>query len=176
MTVKNAKVLGPFTRYGLWVQGCKKKCNGCTAPDSWEINGGFERNVLDLTKEIMSIKNIEGITISGGEPFLQEETLVCLIEEIKLKRDLGVILYTGFDFSEIRDSKLTGLCDLIIDGEYNKRLDDGKSLRGSSNQSLNFISKRYEDYAGLYGEKGRENEVHFVDGSLVLVGIPEGKK
>ena len=173
MKSKTSEVLGPCKRYILWVQGCERHCRGCIAKDSWDLNGGTTENINDIVNDILSVSEIEGITISGGEPFLQADALCELVREIKRKRDLGVIVYTGFSYDEIKDNPLTKLCDLIIDGEYVDELNDNLSLRGSSNQNIIPITERYRGIIEkYYGIEGRKTEMHFDDSGVNLIGIP----
>ena len=109
------QVLGPYKRYALWVQGCNRHCKGCIAPDSWDIDGGAEYSVEEITAKIVNATDIEGITISGGEPFLQQKALCDLIYKIREHKDIGVIIYTGFGYEEILDSELASLADIIIE-------------------------------------------------------------
>ena len=133
-------------------------------------------DTVDLAESVVQASDIEGITISGGEPFLQSEALVDLIKRIKLKKDMGVIVYTGNNFEEIEKNELTGLCDIIIDGAYVEKLNDGLSLRGSSNQNICLITKRYEKEAkSVYSVQGRKIELLFMDGKTAMVGIPDRK-
>lgn len=173
MTAKKTTALGPYNRYVIWVQGCNKNCAGCISIDSRPLDGGYGISIYDLVDDIINTSEIEGITISGGEPYLQSEALVRLILEIKKIKDLGIILYTGFNFSEIEENVLTNLCDLIIDGEYIEELNDDLSLRGSSNQRLWFISDRYKDEAPkAYGVKGRKVEIQINNERTSMIGIP----
>ena len=171
-TVKYVTALGPFARYGLWVQGCKKRCPGCISPEGQPLDGGYVRNIKELAEEILCTENIEGITISGGEPFLQKEGLVKLIKMIRRKKDLGVILYTGFTFEEIAVEELTGVCDAIIDGAYIQEKNDGLSLRGSSNQRLIFLSPRYQKTLQIGTLRRKIQLCKTERGELVFVGIP----
>ena len=176
MTVANTKVLGPYNRFALWVQGCLKQCPGCLSQDSQPLDGGYEADTMDLAETIISTQDIEGITISGGEPFLQSEALVDLVNRVRAKKDIGVIVYTGNDLNEIEDNELTKLCDIVIDGEYIDGLNDGLSLRGSSNQKIRMITKRYENEAEkLYGVQGRKTELYFREDQTTMVGIPDKK-
>ena len=176
MTVPSTKALGPYDRYAIWVQGCLRKCHGCISEESWDLNGGYIVDTEELVNDIMQTSGIEGITISGGEPFLQSEALVELIRKVKDKCDYGVILYTGHKYEEIKSDVLAELCDIIIDGEYIEELNDDLSLRGSSNQNIFYITNRYSDITvNLYGEKGRKIELHFYNNQSVMVGIPEIK-
>lgn len=171
-TIRNVTVLGPYSRFGLWVQGCERNCPGCISPDTHSLFGGYEKDVGELAEEILLVPEIEGITISGGEPFLQSKALRELLHEIKRKRDFGVIVYTGYSFSEISNDPLVELCDALIDGEYAKDLDDGLSLRGSKNQRLIFVTDRYRDTLWI-GEFGRRTEIlNTLEGGISMVGVP----
>ena len=156
--IESTKVLGPFSRFGLWVQGCPFRCKNCMTPDSIDLDGGIEIEIEKLAKYILSFDN-EGITISGGEPFLQSEALYEMLKIIKSKRDLGVIIYTGYLFEEIRDNPLIEFVDILIDGPYVDELNDGIALRGSSNQKVIFLSDRYKEFEKLYYRKKREVEI-----------------
>jgi len=174
MTFAGTKTLGPYNRYAVWVQGCLKQCPGCISKESQPLDGGYEADTTDLAESILNTPDIEGITISGGEPFLQSEALVDLVNRVKAKKDVGVIVYTGNNFSEIKENELTKLCDIIIDGAYIEALNDGLSLRGSSNQNVCLITERYAKEAKeLYGIQGRKIELHFKNGQTTMVGIPD---
>lgn len=176
MKINSSTALGPYKRYVLWVQGCNRKCKGCIAIDSWNPNNGTLVDADVLADEILSVENIEGITISGGEPFLQENELSYMLGKIKSKSNLGVIIYTGYKFDEIKNSSLTKYADLIIDGEYVEELNDNLSLRGSSNQNVIVLTERYSDKVDeYYGAKGRKTELIFDKGRVQLVGIPTKK-
>jgi anaerobic ribonucleoside-triphosphate reductase activating protein len=178
------KVLGPGNRYALWVQGCPLQCPGCLVPNSHSKTDGEEIEISILAEEILINSSLEGITISGGEPFLQAENLSKLIHQLKLKRDLGVIVYTGYILSEITQkiakdplSKWTTFyqqIDLLIDGRYNENLNDNGSLRGSANQKVIPLTDRYFESLHLYGnmEVGRKIEVSWKSDELSIVGVP----
>jgi anaerobic ribonucleoside-triphosphate reductase activating protein len=176
MTVASTQSLGPYSRFAIWVQGCLKRCPGCISKDSQALDGGYDADTSDLAANVINTPNIEGITISGGEPFLQSEALVDLIKRVKSKKDIGVIVYTGNDFEEVKENELAGLCDIIIDGTYREDLNDGLSLRGSSNQNICLITERYAKEAkNIYGVQGRKIELHIMEGRTTMVGIPDKK-
>lgn len=173
MTINKTEVLGPYKRYAIWVQGCNKRCTGCISPDAQALDGGYLVSVDDLAADILSVPDIEGITISGGEPFLQHDALCMLIDILRDSRDLGVIIYTGLLFGEIEPFPLTQKCDLVIDGEYIECLNDDKSLRGSSNQNVICVSGRYSDVIDeCYGKLGRRVEFVQKNGGFDMIGIP----
>ena len=173
MTIQTTQALGPGKRFAIWVQGCNKRCRGCVAPDAWDINGGYEKDVAELAEEIINTPNIEGITLSGGEPFLQQEALCDLIKLVQSQRDISAIVYTGMLYEEVSETKLASLCDIIIDGEYVEELNDNKSLRGSSNQKVISLTNRYRDMIKeYYGVVGRKIEMHIQHNTTNIVGIP----
>ena len=173
MTHPITEVLGPYKRYALWVQGCNKRCKGCISPDAQPLGGGYSVDAKDLAIEILRQSEIEGITISGGEPFLQQEALCELIDLLRAEKNLGVIIYTGMLYSEVKTTPLAQRCDLIIDGEYIEELNDDKSLRGSSNQNAICISDRYLDVLDAhYGRSGRKVEFIQQANAFNMIGIP----
>lgn len=139
-TVNDSIVDGPGLRYALFVQGCHHHCPGCHNPQSHDINGGYEKDVDDILMEIDQNTLLDGVTFSGGEPFLQIEPLIYLAKEIK-KRGLNIVIYSGFEFEELivneKAKELLSLCDMLVDGKF---LMEKRSLsllyRGSSNQRL----------------------------------------
>ena len=177
----NTKALGPGERFALWLQGCEKDCSGCMSPAAKDITGGSEKTIDEIMKAILSEKNLEGVTISGGEPFLQYAGLYKLLISIREKTSLGVIIYTGHYINELAgmriaeiDAILAGLADIIIDGPYIPELNDGLSLRGSGNQKINLITPRYKDIAPSYYDRpDRKCEIHLYNHEAFMVGIPD---
>ena len=168
-----SEVLGPYKRFIVWVQGCNKRCKGCIAKDAWALDGGERVEVDNLVQQILQQDAIEGITISGGEPFHQQEALCELIARVRERKDIGVIIYTGMRYSEIETTALAHSADIIIDGEYIEELNDNKSLRGSSNQNVICLTDRYKDILSqYYGVQGRKIELLLSDGATQMIGIP----
>ncbi len=156
MVAAPVHTLGPYARFGIWVQGCMKNCPGCVTLDARPLYGGYEMDVDTLARLVLRRPDIEGLTISGGEPFLQGDALYRLILKIRCAADIGVILYTGYAYEEIGGQPLAGQCDAIIDGPYLADLDDGRSLRGFRKSAadsadipisgLNFLWSRAKNY------------------------------
>lgn len=175
------KALGPHTRFALWMQGCGRSCEGCMTPEARSMDGGFSMAVSAVAERILATEGIEGITITGGEPFLQAGGLVKLIREVRNRRDFGVIVYTGFTLAELEEKaerepaarEFLETIDLLIDGPYVAERDDGRSLRGSDNQAVHPLTDRYaEIVSDWYGQSRRAAELHLVGDALFLAGIP----
>jgi anaerobic ribonucleoside-triphosphate reductase activating protein len=145
-------VLGPFSRAVIWVQGCNLACPQCIVPESWALDAGEAVTVVSLAEWVLTQPQIEGLTISGGEPFLQAASLCYLIDHIKSQRDLGVLCYTGYTHSHLSsrgtaDQKaLLSRLDLLIDGAYIAGQHKSLLWRGSANQNILQLSDRYAAY------------------------------
>lgn len=176
------KVLGPGNRIAIWLQGCHRNCRGCMSPYSRPMDGGHKVPLYKLTDQILKMadtKEFDGITISGGEPFLQVEALYELLKFIKENTEFGVIIYTGYQIEELRqfeDSRvkvmLDEYVDILIDGEFVEELNDGRSLVGSSNQKVHFLTNRYENEKSIYESTERKIETYVRSNEIFMVGIP----
>jgi anaerobic ribonucleoside-triphosphate reductase activating protein len=171
------RVLGPGTRFVVWVQGCPMSCAGCISPQWIPFDGGHRIAVADLAAQI-AISEVDGLTLSGGEPFSQAPALVGLISQIRARRDLSVMCYTGYTLRHLRTHgdgavyALINQIDLLIDGGYIKSKHASLRWRASSNQKIHHLTKRHvRDIAGADTSAGLQIEV-LPDGSLQWLGVP----
>ena len=171
-------VLGPGRRYVIWTQGCRRRCPGCLTPESRRLDGGVEIGIDALCNDILSRPFIDGLTISGGEPFLQAEGLAQLLDKVHMVRpELTVIVYTGYQKDELESvpfsKELLSYVDVLIDGQYIKALNDGLGIRGSSNQRIIPISHRLDNYLTIMDKGLRHREIVAIGEQMVsLIGIP----
>lgn len=139
---------GPGWRAVIWFQGCTLACPGCFNPATHPRHGGREITIYDLASMVLSIdKNIEGITISGGEPLQQIENLVHFLEFLRKKTDLSVIVFSGYAWPEIQSMpvshRLFAVVDVLIAGRYNSAYRNAHGLLGSRNKTIHFLTNRY---------------------------------
>ena len=168
-----SKVNGPGNRFVLWTQGCSKGCSECFNPETWSTNIYKE---LSPTQIFELIKNFEvdGVTISGGDPLEQEDELLellMLLSSMRLRK--GVILFTGFTRAEISSNFIREQClkyiDVLVDGRYEKNLKIDFSLRGSSNQEFySFSDKISSDELSF----DQEIEISSLEGDIMMTGFP----
>ena len=172
-----SKVNGPGNRFVLWTQGCSKGCSECFNPETWSTNVYKE---LSPTQIFELIKNFEvdGVTISGGDPLEQEDELLellMLISTIRLRK--GVILFSGFTRAEISRDPIREEClryvDVLIDGRYEKNLKVDFSLKGSSNQTFYFFSDKFLNSELLFDQ---EVEISSFEDSVIITGFPNVSK
>lgn len=174
-------VLGPLARAVIWVQGCDIGCKGCLAPYTQDPGGGLAMSVEEVSDWILQQEDIDGITISGGEPTLQSRGLVALIDTVRKHRDLGVVCYTGRTIEQLQllqSGDITALLervDLLIDGPYVRKLHSGLLWRGSSNQRLIPLTDRYRHIVeSLRSDTDRSAGLEFTasEGQLYYAGVP----
>jgi len=89
---------GPGLRFIVFLQGCPLRCLYCHNPDSWSPKGGRLVSSQQVVAEALKYKSWMtgggGLTISGGEPLLQPEFTLAILEEGKRKK-----LHTALDTS-----------------------------------------------------------------------------
>lgn len=132
-------VNGDGVRYVIFVQGCKHHCKGCQNQWSWDMDGGTDIPVEMIADDVRKHRMIDGITLSGGDPFYQQDECV---ELLKLIPEYNVWIYTGFDYEEIADTELAKMADVIVDGPFIEELRCDGKMYGSSNQRIIRLDKR----------------------------------
>lgn len=140
--VKESTVDGPGFRYVIFTQGCPHHCEGCHNPETHDMNGGKLESITTLVDDIKKNPLLKGITLSGGEPFMQAKKLVKLLSLLDLNR-YTVMTYTGFKYEYLLENadenngflELLKLTDVLIDGKFELALKSEKAkFRGSTNQ------------------------------------------
>jgi anaerobic ribonucleoside-triphosphate reductase activating protein len=109
---------GPGVRSVIYLQGCELHCDGCHNQSTWDENCGIIYNVEDLANEIKLKAINKKVTISGGEPFFQQEATIELVNELK---GFNLCIYTGSNFDEVPIEILPYLNYLKV-GKYKKNL------------------------------------------------------
>lgn len=172
---ESTDLLGPYSRFVIWVHGCCFDCEGCLAENTRA--GTYEEIETDVLAKQIIESSCEGITISGGEPFLQSVALLGMIQKIKEQRDIGVVVYSGFTLDELKQDEEMSLLlpevDILIDGRYIKELDDNRAYVGSSNQIIHYLSPRYTNIGKeYYSASKRRVEIKLTGTQAILIGVP----
>jgi len=175
-----SKANGPGIRSVVWVQGCSIQCKGCTNLKLWSNEISYLIDPIELIHKLkMKAKDIEGITLTGGEPFDQSEGCSVLLQGAKYN-GLSTVLYTGYTYRLLQGSqdwnvhKMLSNTDILIDGPFQQSKAKDKCIRwtGSSNQKVNFLTERYNRRI-LFDEISPNEEIHFdsINQTLVHTGI-----
>lgn len=176
---EGTKTLGPGLRYAIWTQGCLRRCQGCISPESQPIKPKVVVDVDFLADDIVKNTEISGITISGGEPFLQAASLSKLLQLVKQQRpELNVIVFTGFLKDELKwndAESLLGQTDVLIDGPFCQEQISDIGLRGSLNQKIHFLTDTLRCSQEELENAPRKMEVHVEENEIITIGIPGGK-
>ena len=169
--------LGPGNRLCIWVSGCNARCNGCANPELWmqkpEQYISVE-NLCDLIKKCVEGKVIDGITISGGEPFDQAPDVLNLLNLLSFNVD--ILIFSGYLYEEIKGDSIKKMLldktDVLIDGRYAEELNDGYSaLKGSSNQKIHILNEKVKKLYDDYVKSGRQIQNFVYDYKTMSVGI-----
>lgn len=136
---------GPGLRIVLWTQGCPHRCEGCHNPKTHLLLGGFDVSCEELIAQIRSTRLQKGLTLSGGEPFLQAGALLPIVLEAK-QMGLDVWAYTGYEWEALLNERnrhyddrieLLKHIDVLIDGRFVQECKSHElRFRGSSNQRI----------------------------------------
>ncbi|MBL8201600.1 MAG: pyruvate formate lyase-activating protein [Chromatiales bacterium] len=111
---------GPGIRVVAWTTGCMWRCMYCHNPDTWTMRNGIPVSVTraaeQLRKYRYGLKVMSGgLTISGGEPLMQDRFVAKLLAEAK---GMGVhtsIETNGYYGERLTDAEL-GSIDLVMLG------------------------------------------------------------
>ena len=176
MLCASTTALGPGRRFVIWLQGCKRRCYGCASPEFQPLDGGTRISVDQLLDKIVESTDIDGLTVSGGEPMLQKEALSSLLHKVReMRPDLSVILFTGYlleDFQSDVSKDVLDCIDLLIDGEYYHEQNDDMGLRGSANQRLHFLTSRLTSHKEELETGKRKYDMHLHgDNEIWTIGI-----
>lgn len=153
--IKNDTAAAPGLSVSFYIQGCPFHCPGCHNPETWDFNGGkeFKSEVID---DVIYSLNCNGIhrtlSILGGEPLCPENRFLTLLLMQEVRRrspDTPIYIWTGYTMAELEEAhgdahldKILEMANVIIDGRYLESMRDiTLPMRGSSNQTINYIDK-----------------------------------
>ncbi|MFD0683768.1 4Fe-4S single cluster domain-containing protein [Actinomadura fibrosa] len=172
--------LGPGRRAGIWVQGCTLGCAGCVAADTWARDGGGAVGVDMLLGWLDSLPGrVDGVTVSGGEPFQQAAAVAELLAGVRDwrgSRPVDVLVYSGYPLHRLRRSaparRVLDLADAVMTGPYVARRPSSLPWRGSSNQSLVPLTALGRERYGGVPDDGPRMQICQEGDRVWFVGIP----
>lgn len=135
---------GPGIRFTVFTQGCRHHCPGCHNPQTHDFAGGTLVEIESLVEQFRKDPLIDGITLSGGDPFEQAAACSELARRAHVL-NLNVVTYSGYTYEEILAGfsekpeweALLHETDILIDGRFDLgRRNILLKFRGSENQRI----------------------------------------
>lgn len=147
----NSCTNGEGWRSVIFFSGCPHRCKGCQNPDTWDYNYGEELPVETIVQKVLyNLPMIDGVTLTGGEPFQEKNVYeICsLINRLK-EDNLDVWCYTGYEYEYLESHPLFSILlkeiDVLIDGKFEEDLfDPSLRFKGSINQRVINVKKSLE--------------------------------
>ena len=139
---RHSRANGPGVRFVVWVQGCTLGCAGCFNPAT-HPSGGQAMEVEAIARAVRE-SGVDGVTVSGGEPFEQAEALLALAKALA---GTSIIVFSGFTRAEIErrplGPEILARIDILVDGRYVEKRRLARGLRGSANQVVHLLTSRH---------------------------------
>lgn len=132
---------GPGYRTVLFLQGCDLHCAGCQNESTWDISEGQKIDTDDLAVLLREKCFNKKLTISGGEPLLQQTALEELLTKLT---DFDICIYTGHELCDVPKTILP----------YLKYIKVGKFVKSLKTSTRPFVGSRNQKFL----KKGEINE------------------
>ena len=171
-----SRVNGPGLRALVHLQGCTLGCPGCFNPGTHSPHGG-EAVPVDALVARLLVEPVDGVTISGGEPFQQAEPLLELLRGLRARGVDSILVFTGYRLEELAAvpgaEAALGHIDVLVAGRYDTaRAVPGATLLASDNQRLHFLTDAHGPHD--VAEVGADVEITIrPDGGVTMTGFPD---
>ena len=143
--VENEYLYGPEKRLLIFTQGCSLHCKGCVNQHLWEFEKGDDMSIEEI---LTQCKDLDGITLHGGEPLDQANSVREIVDQLK-KCEKTVVLFTGYTYQELNETQrwIWLNSDIVISGRYDEtKRNIYLQFRGSTNQRVFTHKGKYANY------------------------------
>lgn len=133
-------------------------------------------SVDDVVAELLRLvreHDLDGVTVSGGEPFQQADQVADVLTRVRsVRSDLDVVVFTGYDaaVARRRSVRLARLADILVAGRYDRTQPSDRPLLASANQRIVASDLGAARLAAM--SPGRV-QVAADGGDLFVVGLPQ---
>jgi pyruvate formate lyase activating enzyme len=150
---------GPGVRLVAWTAGCHFHCLYCHNPDTWNMMNGMavplERAIAEIKKYGHGLKIMSGgVTLSGGEPLMQDRFIVRLLTAAK---DMGIhtaLDTNGYLGERLSDEELEKIDVVLLDI---KAWDSARHQRLTGRDNGPIL-----DFARRLAQRGRKTWLRYV--------------
>ena len=141
---------GPGIRTSVFVTGCPLKCPGCFNEEYQSKDAGEEwtKKQEDLVVEYLFLNQISGLSVLGGEPLNQDDSLLSLLKRVKTEVKKDIWLWSGYCYEDMNEKQLEvlGYVDVLVDGPFIlEKKDLNLKFCGSSNQRVIDLNRTREE-------------------------------
>lgn len=152
---------GEGIRTVIWTQGCPHNCLGCHNPITHDFEGGALVDIELIKKDIDELDGQDGITFSGGDPFIQPLACSILAKHAK-EKGLNIWCYTGYTFEHLLElakvksdiKAFLDQIDVLVDGKFEiSKKSYSAVFRGSTNQRIIDVKKSLKAKKAVLIEK-----------------------
>ena len=135
-------------RVSIFFSGCNFHCKNCFNKELWDFNYGIPYIPVCVESTIVRLLEpdyIKGLSILGGEPFHNLDSLYTLVYTVnEYTKNKDIWIWTGYEMDELQNmtdnwkvKSILDKTDYLVTGRYE---DDKRDLtlrfRGSSNQKI----------------------------------------
>lgn len=155
---------GEGVRCSIYVSGCPFACKGCynKVAQNFAYGRPYSKELEDQIIEDLRAEYCQGLTLLGGEPFLNTGVTIQLCrrvrEEFGTKKDIWS--WTGYTWDELmrgtEDKQvLLKYLDIVVDGRFElDKKDLNLAFRGSSNQRIIDVQKSLQSKKAVLWNNG----------------------
>ena len=143
---------GPGVRVSIFMQGCNFNCKNCFNPETHDFNGGkeFTDETINRVLELCENKNVEGLSVLGGEPMNPQniEGTTKLVKAFKEKfPEKSVWAWSGYTYENyLKDKEVLKYLDVVVDGQFvEEEKNPTLEWKGSSNQRVIDVQKSLKE-------------------------------
>lgn len=137
-------------------------CEGCYNVATWSFKAGipYTKDLEEQIMEDLAQPYVQGLTLLGGEPFLNTGILIPLVKRIR--RELpqkDIWSWTGYTWEEMMletadKLELLRHIDILVDGRYDRtKRNMLLQFRGSSNQRIIDVQQSLKQHRLVMWEK-----------------------
>jgi anaerobic ribonucleoside-triphosphate reductase activating protein len=162
---------GEGVRNSLYVSGCLFACEGCfnKAVQNFHYGTPFTRDLEDTIIEDLQHDYVQGLTLLGGEPFLNTEVCLSVVNRVRATfgQQKDIWSWSGYTFEELLletpdKLELLSKIDILVDGRFElSKRNLNLQFRGSSNQRIIDVKQSLAAGQAIIWEKCHDAETAY---------------